>query len=388
MSLFNQNLNAFGLDLSDRTIKVAQLKKTGEGLKLVGHNRKEIPEGIIKDGEIKKESKLVEIIQEAISESKLKSISTKFVIYSIPETKGFIRVIELPKTEKGKITEAIVNEAERSFPTNIKESYLDWQILPKNLADSANEKTEILVATASKNLVNSYSEALKKAGLKPVAAEIESVAIIRSLISEQQSFRPVLIIDLGKDRTSFIIFKKPAVQFTASIPVCGNEFNKAVAKEFSVSAEEAEKIKLECGLNYQKRSGRTYKAMLPSLVNLVGYIDKLLNYYQEHFSSEFHFEIHGDSLKSEHNLKAAESKPAKHKRIDPSISKVIICGGEAKIPGMTFYLSLQIKKEIERANPWINIITSDKGEIPPISRDDSLVFVTVLGLAMRGAGEY
>jgi type IV pilus assembly protein PilM len=378
MSLFNNNLDAFGLDLSDQTIKVAQLKKSGGKLKLAGHNRIEIPEGIVENGEIKKGDELANIIRKTISESKPKPISTKFVIYSIPETKGFIRVVRLPKSKKEEIVKAIADEAEQSFPINLKESYLDWQILPKN---TGNDKIEVLVATAPKNLVDSYSRVLKKAGLKPIAAEIESIAIIRSLINRQQSSRPVLIIDLGKDRTSFIIFKKPAVQFTASIPVCGNEFNKAVAKEFSVDIEEAERIKLEFGLSQQGKSGRTYKAMLPVLVNLVKYIDKLLDYYKEHFSSEFHSELHSDQIKLKHDLKISEKNSS-------PISKVIVCGGESKIPGMNFYLSLQIKKEVERGNPWINIMNFDKDIIPPISREDSLVFVTVLGLAMRGVGEY
>jgi hypothetical protein len=46
-------------------------------------------------------------------------------------------------------------------------------------------------------------------------------------------------------------------------------------------------------------------------------------------------------------------------------------------------LSLKIKKEIEKGSPWVNIISSVQ-EIPAISRNDSMVFVTVLGLALRG----
>ena len=241
-------------------------------------------------------------------------------------------------------------------------------------------ETEVLVAAAPQKIVDSYSEAIEMAGLKPVMAEIESVAIARSLINRRQSLKPVLIIDLGRDRTSFIIFRKPIIQFTASIPICGNEFNKAIMEEFSAGLGEAEKIKLECGLNQQKRSSRAYKAMLPSLAGLVKYISKLLNYYQEHFSPEFYSEIHGEGSELRWSSKLAKDNGS-------PISKVIVCGGEAKIPGMNFYLSLQIKKEIERGNPWINIINSDSDEIPPISREDSMVFVTVLGLAMRGVGE-
>jgi len=378
MSIFNNNLNTFGLDLSDRTIKVAQLRRNGDKLKLAGYNREEIPEGIIMNGEIKKGDELAKIIKKTVSESKPRPISAKFVVYSIPETKGFIRVIRLPEVKKENMVREIAEKSEQFFPISIKDSYFDWQVL---LQETKNKEVEVLVAAAPQEIIDSYSKVFKKAGLEPVAAEIESIAIARSLINQRQSSRPVLIIDLGKDRTSFIIFKKPVIQFTASIPICGNEFNKAIAKEFSVSTDEAEKIKLECGLNRQKRSSRAYKAMLPSLVELVKYISKLLDYYQEHFSPEFYSEIQGESLELKKSSRLAEKDSF-------PISKVIVCGGEAKIPGMDFYLSLQIKKEIERGNPWVNIISSDSDEIPPISREDSLVFVTVLGLAMREVGEH
>jgi len=378
MSIFNNNLNTFGLDLSDRTIKVAQLRRNGDKLKLAGYNREEIPEGIIMNGEIKKGDELAKIIKKTVSESKPRPISAKFVVYSIPETKGFIRVIRLPEVKKENMVREIAEKSEQFFPISIKDSYFDWQVL---LQETKNKEVEVLVAAAPQEIIDSYSKVFKKAGLEPVAAEIESIAIARSLINQRQSSRPVLIIDLGKDRTSFIIFKKPVIQFTASIPICGNEFNKAIAKEFSVSTDEAEKIKLECGLNRQKRSSRAYKAMLPSLVELVKYISKLLDYYQEHFSPEFYSEIQGESLELKKSSRLAEKDSF-------PISKVIVCGGEAKIPGMDFYLSLQIKKEIERGNPWVNIISPDSDEIPPISREDSLVFVTVLGLAMREVGEH
>ena len=378
MSIFNNNLNTFGLDLSDRTIKVAQLRRNGDKLKLAGYNREEIPEGIIMNGEIKKGDELAKIIKKTVSESKPRPISAKFVVYSIPETKGFIRVIRLPEVKKENMVREIAEKSEQFFPISIKDSYFDWQVL---LQETKNKEVEVLVAAAPQEIIDSYSKVFKKAGLEPVAAEIESIAIARSLINQRQSSRPVLIIDLGKDRTSFIIFKKPVIQFTASIPICGNEFNKAIAKEFSVSTDEAEKIKLECGLNRQKRSSRAYKAMLPSLVELVKYISKLLDYYQEHFSPEFYSEIQGESLELKKSSRLAEKDSF-------PISKVIVCGGEAKIPGMDFYLSLQIKKEIERGNPWVNIINPDSDEIPPISREDSLVFVTVLGLAMREVGEH
>lgn len=356
MLKFNNNLNAFGIDFSDRSIKVAQIKKSGNKLQIYAYGRKDIPKGLIVDGEIKEKEEIVRLIKKTLLNSKINPIKSKFVIYSIPEPKGFIRVMEIKRVGEQEVEDAVKYEAQQLFPINVEESYVDWQILPDE--NNKKETMKVLAAAVPQGLVDSYSSVLKDAGLKPVAAEIESIAITRSLINKNQSSRPILVIDLGRDRTSFIIFKNPAVQFTASIPVCGEEIIKAVSEKMNISEGKSEEIIKECGLIFRDDCKDIYRAIQPSLYEMIRYISKLINFYKEHYKSE------------------------------SDIAKVIICGGEAKMPGMSSFLSLRVKKEVEKGNPWINIISSDKKGILPISRNDSMVFVTVLGLALRGAKNF
>ena len=353
MSLLSNNLNSFGLDFSDRAIKVAQLEKKGERKTLRSYRREVIPEGIIVDGEIKKPEELVPYIKSALLNASPEPVRSKFVIYSIPETKGFIRVINIPAARRDDLENAVFSEIEQFFPISPEESYIDWQVL----STDENGNMDILAAAVPQTIVDSYSEALGMAGLKPVAAEIESIAISRSLIDEKLSQKPTLIIDLGKDRTGFIIFKAPTVQFTASIPICGDELTKTIARKLSISEEKAEKLKDKCGLSYKGECAKVFEAMDSSLAEMTGYIERLLGYYHEHYKNE------------------------------PDIAKVIICGGESRMIGISSLLSLKIKKEIEKGNPWVNVMPTGMTELPPISRNDSLIFVTVLGLALRGLEE-
>lgn len=353
MSIIDNNLNPFGLDFSDRAIKVAQLEKDNNRLILRGCGREDLPAGIIEDGEIKKPEELAEHIHRALSSAAPHSIKSKFAVYSIPETKGFIRVIKVDDASKDNLESAVFSEIEQSFPIKIEDSYIDWQIL----CTKKDGSMEVLAAAVPQTIVDSYSEVLAMAKLKPVAAEIESIAICRSLISERMSPKPTLIIDLGKDRTGFIIFKFPTVQFTASIPICGMELNKAISSNLGISEEEAEKLKDKCGLSVEGECARVYGAMGACLAEMTEYIERLLEYYREHYRNE------------------------------PDLAKVIVCGGESRMRGISSLLSLKIKKEVEKGNPWVNIIQPGAKEIPPISRDESLVFVTVLGLALRGIEE-
>jgi len=354
MSIFNDKLNPFGLDFNDRVVKVAQLGEKNGKLFLRGCRREEIPQGIIEEGEIKNPEELAKYIKAAMAKAVPKPIKSKFAIYSIPETKGFIRVIKIPYEQREDMEGSIFAEVARVFPVSMEESYSDWQVLDRQKED---DDFEVLAAVVPQTVVDSYSEALSMAGLRPVAAEIESIAISRSLINEKVTQRPALIIDLGKDRTGFIIYKSPTVQFTAGIPICGKEFNKAIARDLHIGEDEAEEIKYKCGLSMRGECKKIYQAMDSGLNELMVYIDRLLGYYHEHFPEE------------------------------PDIAKVIICGGEARMDGISSLLSFKIKKEIEKGNPWVNIIGGGAQEIPSVSRDDSLAFVTVLGLALRGMEE-
>ena len=64
------------------------------------------------------------------------------------------------------------------------------------------------------------------------------------------------------------------------------------------------------------------------------------------------------------------------------MDRIIVCGGEANVPGLANYLAATLKTDIEIANPWININPLTH-YIPEIPRNHALRYVTALGLAMR-----
>ena len=65
-----------------------------------------------------------------------------------------------------------------------------------------------------------------------------------------------------------------------------------------------------------------------------------------------------------------------------SIDKIIMCGGDANLRGVSEYLEASIKIPVEHANAWINIFDLNN-EVPEMSLGESLGFVTVLGLALN-----
>ena len=359
---------AFGLDISDLSLKIVKLKKKGKFFSLASFGEFPIKKGIIEKGEIKDQKALSEIIQNAILKVRGERLKTKYVVASLPEEKAFLQVIQMPILEPEELKSAVKYEAENYIPLPIEQVYLDFQIVKP--VYNHLDHLDVLIAALPKKTIDPYVQVLKKAGLKPLALEIESQATARALVKNQVSPFPLLIVDLGATRTSFIIFSGYSLRFTSSIPICGNTFTKAIAKNLGISFKKAEKIKIKYGLKKTKikiknkkekemREGIIFQILTPALTDLVEQIKKYLDYYHTH---------------------------ASHEHLPPDgkgVEKIFLCGGGASMKGICQFLSREFKLPVELGNPWINILPEPKREIPEIPFEESLRYTTALGLALR-----
>lgn len=362
---------AFGLDISDLSLKIIKLKKKGKFLTLASFGESEIKPGIIKEGEIRDEEKLAEIIKEAIKKVKGEKLKTKYVIASLPEEKAFLQVIQMPKMSEEDLKSAVIYEAENYIPLPIEEVYLDFQIVPPIY--NHLDHFDVLIAALPKKIIDPYLSSLQKAGLSPLAFEIESQAIARALVKDEISPSPILLIDFGQTRTSFVIFSGHSLRFTSSIPVSSDSFTEIISKTLGVSLAEAERLKRKYGLTekielkikdkkteIKKERRKVFEALVPALVDLIQQIKRYLEYYKTHASHEH--------------------LPAKGK----GVSKILLSGGGANLKGLPELLSLELKIPVELGNPWINILEEGQKKIPELPFEKSLGYTTALGLALRG----
>ncbi|MFH0852675.1 MAG: type IV pilus assembly protein PilM [bacterium] len=348
--------SAFGLDLSDLSLKLVWLKNDGRHIELAGFGRFDIPETVIEEGTIKKEKELIEIIKKSLAETKGDKINTPYCVVSLPERESYIRIVHLPKMKEGEIGEAIKWELESNIPVSLGDLYFDWQMIGASM--DSKDQLDILIGALPKILVDPYLDVIKKTGLKPIAFEIESVATARALIKEGSVSEPLMIVDLGARRSSFVVFADNTVWLTTSVPVSNNLLVDDISKALKVTYAKAKKMKFEIGLDLSEEDGKVFGAMEPRLLELVGEIKKYMDYYQT------------TSL-------AKQSGKA-------LISKILLCGGGANLKGLSVFLSSHLKIEVSVGNPWIDIIEAGSNELPELSFPDSLSYTTAIGLALRG----
>jgi type IV pilus assembly protein PilM len=349
---------AFGLDLSDLSIKIALLKYDGKHIELASFGRQEIPESVIESGVIKKEEELIGLIKKTVAEAQGEKIKTRNCIVSLPEKESYIRVVQLPKIKKEEISEAIKWELEANIPVPLDELYFDWQEIKRNFGQA--EHSEVLIGALPKTLIDPYLDVIKKAGLEPLAFEIESVATARALVKDEISADTIMIIDLGGKKTTLVVWGDNTILFTTGLPISSTELIYDIAKNLKVDKEKAKQLKFSVGLDEAKENGKVYRAMEPRILGLVGETKKYIDYVQA-------------------------SKLGRSGKQD--IAKILLCGGGANLKGLPAYLSARLRVNVSVGNPWVNIFDASSNELPGINFDDSLSYTTALGLALRGLKE-
>ena len=351
-NLLGKSPKGFGLEIEDRSVKAFIMEiKNGRRCRFVTCGLRSFKKGIVQNGIVLDPAALAMEVKELLKATKPKSIRNKFVVISVPETKAFIRTINIPKMTRAEAEEAVKWETEANIPVSAEKVYLDWQVV-----DEANPNSnEVLVTAVPKEVVEGYSEAMRQAGLEILAVEIDIIATIRSLTSSSDiANQPVLIVDLGEDKTSLAVAKNQVPYFTSSLPLSGRTFTDALQKGLGVSFEKAEELKVKYGLGKMEPDNLQYAIFKPLVENLISEIEKSIRFYEESINK-------GQKIK-----------------------KIILSGGGALLRDLSGYLVERLKREVALGNP-LELLENRK-DCPENIQKSLAPYATAIGLAARACG--
>ena len=341
-------MRGVGIDVSDRSIKFVEFEKNKSYLRLKKFGEEILEEGIIINGEIKKKEELVSFLK------KIRQVrGFTHVVFSLPEEKAFLSLVELPKMSEEEIKISLSFQIEQYVPLKKENIIFDFEITSSSLK---SDHFDVLLLAFPKNIVYDYYEVFERAGFAPIAIELESLSLARSLVPEDNK-ENILIIDFGKTRTTFSVLRGHSLRFTSTVPLGGRDLEKLIARAMGVNPFEAEKIKKDFSLTGLKKKGGIYEAILPILSSLEDEIRKHQDYWQNHL-------LHQSKEKS-------------------GIKEIILAGGDANLSGLPEYLSQRLLIPARLGNPWIKV-GSFEDYVPEIRKSESLAYSVAIGLALRG----
>lgn len=211
--------NFFTLSYDDKEIKVLQ-NQFGRYL-CVGSEILE--SGIVTNGKILRKNLFAETLRKLLANVKPNKITTKQIVASLPESKVFIKILEIPKIDKQKIAEAIGWQAESLLPVSPNNVYLDWQ----QISETPEGKIKILITACPKDVVDSLIQSLEENGFTILGVKSKAGALAG--IFANTLHKPVLIVNIEPDETSLIVAKNSIARVTTSIPTLKDQnllFNK------------------------------------------------------------------------------------------------------------------------------------------------------------------
>lgn len=347
----------FGLDISDTSVKVLQLEKRGRRNWIRSCGFSGIAEGSINDGIILNKENVIWSIKNALAGAGPQKINTNKVICSLPESKAFSRIINIPAIDSKNAGEAIKWEIEANIPLAVEQVYYDWQFLENG--ENKNSKGEkngqrVLTTAVSKEIIDNLMNVVESAGLEIYVLEPESVANARSLADANSTAEDIfVIIDIGVRKTSLVITEGKVPCFASGVPFTSEGITDLIAQHFGISRKEAEDLKTQqTNTSYDEKN--SILAIADSfLENLISGIEKSIDFY----------------------LNAS-------KKSQEQVKKIILVGGGANLRGLPEFLSQRIGKAVEIGNPLVNLNLNENS--PVIEGGALSSYSAVAGLALHG----
>lgn len=338
---------SIGVDISDESFKYLRLEDRHKHKEIAFYGDHDFPKGLIESGEITNAAEVARILKETLAPWRR---TFPYLILSLPEEKGFLRLVEMQAVAESEVRGALEFQLEEHIPFPPSELYFDFQILPPR--ESQKGKMNLVVTAYPKKIVESYMEVVEKAGFLPVVFELESQAVARAVVPESAKDTAVLVGDIGRTRTTYSIVYQGAVHFTSTIKTGGRDIDAVLTEALHISPEQAAEVKIGRGLDYS--SEEIIKSLSPALSLLRDEASRQISFWEHR--------IHGE---------------------EPVISAVYLCGGDAHLKGLPEYLSNELKIPALRARIWESIFDINM-YVPSITSHKTLRYATAFGLAMRG----
>ncbi len=342
------SLPAAGINISDRSIRFAKLKHGEGGFVLDSFGEQPIPQGLVSAGQIQKPKELTGLLS-----AFRQTYGLSFIRASLPEQEGYSLRVKIPRVERKEIHQSLELQLEEYVPLSARDAVFDYTPIECVAPDPAANTLEVGLSVMPRKVIEGYADLFYDAGLVPLSFELEAHAIARAIIGEGECGTYVLL-DIGAMRTGISVFSRGAIVFTSTITIGGYALTQSIAEELHIPFSRAQELKESEGLWGEAGLFAVSRSKFSALREEIG---KHLSYIRT-------------------RQDVAD---------DGAIEKIILCGGDANLPGLTEYLYETLKTPIEFGNPWININSLEE-YVPEIPLNHSLRYAPALGLAIRRTG--
>jgi type IV pilus assembly protein PilM len=335
------------VDIGSNSIKLVEIRGVAGQLEVTKAFAVPTPAAAIQNNMVSEVSAVAEAIRAVVESQGLRANK---VIAAVPGPAVIIKRVTLPAQSAQELENSILFEAGNFIPEDLENVNLDYQVTDY-IEDG--KRMEVLLVAAKKDIVASYADTIRAAGLAPVVIDVDYFALENMFEANYQppADRVIALVDVGARYSSINILKGGRSTFTGDVPVGGRDISEALMRDLDVSADEAEQLKATGASD--KVPGDQFAAVSgPAVAAVIEEIHHALSFFWTAATDE-------------------------------SIDAIYLSGGVAHMPGLPQQMSERVQAPVEISNPFARILTGSEQATAQLSQQHAPEFAVAMGLAVR-----
>jgi len=284
------------------------------------------------------------------------------VAVSVAGQAGLSRFFKPPPVEVSTLPDIVKYEVKAQIPFAIEDVIWDWQQMGGSVVDGRTVDAEIGLFAMKRDAVFTALRPFDEAEIDVDFVQLSPISIYNvvchDLIGElpnPEEFDPenpppsTVVMSIGTDTTDLIVTNGLRM-WLRNIPIGGNHFTKQLSREMKLTQAKAEHLKRNARASENPKA--IFKAMRPVFTDFVNEVQRSLNFFQS-------------------NEKSAE------------LSKILLLGNAAKLPGLRQYLAKLLEIEIGKVTSYEKLSGSDVTSQKSF-QNNLLSFASCYGLCLQG----
>lgn len=343
MVFFGRNKVTAGLDIGSGMIKLVVVDHSKAQPEIVQVATSPLVPDAIVEGEIMDPVLVADTIQSLVQSVGLKN---KRVVAAVGGHDVIIKRIQMDRMSVADAREVIRWEAEQHVPFDMENVQLDFQILDP---EGGGAQMSVLLVAAKRELIDNRMNLLADAGLQPAVIDVEAFALHNAFEHGQPGSLDglVALVNIGHETSNLNLLQDGAPVLVRDIPFGSRKVRESLQRDRGLSADEAESVVQ--GRGDETEAGGVVSEKIEELA--VG-IERAAAFL------------------------VAQS--------GGGISRVYVCGGGARIPGLVEALGRRLGIRTEIANPLNGIAVRPDATLESVDEIAPMLMLPV-GLALRQA---
>jgi type IV pilus assembly protein PilM len=338
------------LDIGSSSVKLAEVTHGPSGPRMTALAMAPLPPTVIQSNVIQDEGPVVDAIRALVQRTGVQSTG---VITAVPGPAVIVKKVVLPAQTGNAVDGAVLAEAQHLIPDSLDNVHLDYQVV--DWMEDGN-KMEVLVVAVKRDIINSYTAAIRAAGLDPAIVDVDYFALenMFELNYDAGEGGSVALVNIGARYSSINILKDGRSTFTGDVPVGGAEFTDALVRQLGVSPADADALK----------RGQSVGSLTPDDAGTV--LGSVTEFIVEEVQRALSF-----------FWTAATDEP---------LGAVLLSGGPARMPGLSTQLRERLDTKVDVVDPFRRLTVDSRVDRSLIEQSGPALAVTV-GLATRRPGD-